>query len=185
MKVGGFLRHQDGSRTGSTTTGSEAGDVKSDIDRNERQSSVPKALSAPPYTNGAPVSRRWPRHRRTVGLARTLLSETLARWSLGTLNDAAAVVLSELLTNAVCHAHTSPGREIETHFLLVQDGVRIEVHDSATQLPRLRPVDLAADDGRGLLLVAALADGWGVSERIGVGKAVWAVLAVRGTGADS
>jgi anti-sigma regulatory factor (Ser/Thr protein kinase) len=120
-----------------------------------------------------------------VGLARRELHTTMTRWSLDLLADSAAVVLSELMTNAVCHAHVSPGREIETRFLLVADGIRIEVHDAAAQLPQLHAPSANADDGRGLFLVAAMADDWGVTERIGVGKAVWAVLTLRGAGARS
>ncbi|AEW94518.1 hypothetical protein SCATT_21470 [Streptantibioticus cattleyicolor NRRL 8057 = DSM 46488] len=39
--------------------------------------------------------------------------------------------------------------------------------------PELRTPDAASSDGRGLLLVAALADEWDVMARDGVGKVVW------------
>ncbi|MFC9747119.1 ATP-binding protein [Streptomyces niveus] len=84
-----------------------------------------------------------------------------------------------MVTNAVRHARVPFGREIETRFLPtgrpVPDGLRIEVHDASAQRPRHRATELDACDGRGLLIVDALADAWGVSDRVGVGKLVWAV----------
>ncbi|MEU3186952.1 ATP-binding protein [Streptomyces sp. NPDC006923] len=76
------------------------------------------------------VVLRWTRHPRCVGLARAELRKTLAGWGHAELEDTAVLILSELLTNAVRHAHI-PGREIETRFCLIADGVRIEVDDAS------------------------------------------------------
>lgn len=122
------------------------------------------------------VMRRWARHPRCVGLARMELRKALAGWGLVVIEDAALIVLSELVTNAVRHARVSPGREIETRYLRASGGVRIEVHDAADAWLEKRAFDADSEDGRGLGLIAALADQWGVSERVGVGKAVWAVV---------
>lgn len=119
---------------------------------------------------------RWSRHPRCVGLARGELRKALDGWELAGIQDSALLVLSELLTNAVRHAHASPGREIETRYLRTNGGVRIEVHDAAGDLPRLMAVDLDSPSGRGLALVAALADRWDVSARVGPGKSVWVEL---------
>lgn len=54
--------------------------------------------------------------------------------------------------------------------------LRIEVHDSGNAPPRRRHVPATADNGRGLLLVSAFADDWGVEERRGPGKCVWAAF---------
>lgn len=110
----------------------------------------------------------------SVRRARGALSKALADWGLTAVEDAALVVLSELLTNAVVHARVPPGREIETRFLPQPNGVRIQVDDADGRRPRL--CDQSAEGGRGLVLVAGLSDCWGVSERNGVGKSVWAVL---------
>ncbi|MFF2066419.1 ATP-binding protein [Streptomyces sp. NPDC058200] len=126
--------------------------------------------------DGSVVVLRWSRHPRCVGLARTELRKALAGWGLVMLEDSAVLVLSELLTNAGRHAHVSPGREIETRYFRARDCLRIEVHDASTDQPVRQTPDLDARDGRGLTLVAALADRWGVSERGGVGKMVWAEL---------
>ncbi|WP_328666084.1 ATP-binding protein [Streptomyces sp. NBC_00322] len=128
--------------------------------------------------NNPEVVRRWARHPRCVSLARVELRKILAVWGLTRIEDAALVVLSELITNAVRHARVSPGREIETRYQLTCDGVRVEVHDSADGWPQKRDADSDSEGGRGLVLVSALADQWGVSERGGVGKSVWALMSV-------
>lgn len=127
-----------------------------------------------------PVVLRWTRRPQCVGRARAELRNTLCAWGLLALEDAAVLVLSELLTNAGRHAHVA-GREIETRFLpLAGGGVRIEVHDASPVLPVERAPDLDLDQGleacggRGLFLVAALAVRWGYGERSGPGKVVWA-----------
>lgn len=125
---------------------------------------------------------RWSRHPRSVGRARAELRKTLASWSLTVIEDAASIVLSELLTNAVRHGCVSPGREIETRHLRPAGGLlRIEVHDTADERPVLTVPAADASGGWGLPLVEALADRWGVSDRVGPGKVVWAELAVPAT----
>lgn len=127
--------------------------------------------------DGQEVVRRLARHPRSAGLARAELRTVLAGWGLAALEDAALVAVSELVANAVRHAHASPGRQIATGYRREgEDGVRIEVHDAGEGRPRMQAVDADAEHGRGLALVAAVADRWGVSERAGAGKAVWAVL---------
>ncbi|MFJ2110369.1 MULTISPECIES: ATP-binding protein [unclassified Streptomyces] len=124
-----------------------------------------------------PVVLRWKRHARCVGAARAELRKALAAWGLSALEDSAVLVVSELVTNAVRHAHVPPGREVETRFLAVPGGgVRIEVHDACAVRPEAREADAGACDGRGLVIVAALAESWGVADRTGVGKVVWAVV---------
>lgn len=120
------------------------------------------------------VIRRWGRDRRNVAAARGALLEALAGWGLTEVADSAVLVLSELFTNAVRHAHVSVGREIETRFRLTDDRVRIEVHDASDARPVRGPADVESQDGRGLVLVEALADSWDVMPREGVGKIVWA-----------
>lgn len=81
--------------------------------------------------------------------------------------------MSELATNAVVHG-TAPG-----HGFLVRldsdddDVVRLEVHDSFRNQPVVREAAATDISGRGLTLVAALSDGWGVEDRPSTGKIVW------------
>ncbi|MEW1723603.1 ATP-binding protein [Streptomyces sp. NPDC093109] len=108
------------------------------------------------------VVLRWSRHPRCVGLARFELRKALAAWGLGALEDSAVLILSELLTNAARHAHVSPGREIETRYVpRVCGGLRIEVHDASDLRPAPRVAGADDCDGRGLVIVEALADAWG------------------------
>ncbi|MFC8827185.1 ATP-binding protein [Streptomyces sp. NPDC057137] len=127
---------------------------------------------------GDSVVLRWSRHPRCVGLARWELRKALAGWGLASLEEAAVLVLSELLTNAGRHACVSPGREIETWYVRMSDTLRIEVHDASPEWPEVREPDPESPDGRGLALVAALADSWGVKDRNGPGKSVWAELSL-------
>ncbi|MFE4590179.1 ATP-binding protein [Streptomyces laurentii] len=125
---------------------------------------------------GGPVILRWTQGAKSVSLARRTLRETLHDWGLSGIEDSAALVLSELLTNAVRHART-PGREIETRFLLLPGRLRIEVHDSSEQRPLMALPETGAVGGWGLPLVDTLSEVWGVSDRQGPGKLVWAHLA--------
>jgi len=129
--------------------------------------------------NDGQVVRRWPNSARSVPRARRELLDTLAAWKLTELEDSAVLVLSELVTNAVTHAGSPRGREIETRFFRLSDGrLRIEVHDAGDDRPVLRRTSDTDEGGRGLLLVDAVtAHQWGVSSRAGVGKLVWAVCA--------
>jgi anti-sigma regulatory factor (Ser/Thr protein kinase) len=126
---------------------------------------------------------QWRRHRRCVGLARAQLRKALAGWGLAGIEEPAVLVVSELVTNAVVHARVPPGREILTCFVRQDGGVRIEVHDASGVWPVRRVPDESG--GYGLLLVERLAFRWGVAERNGVGKAVWAlVVDPAGAGSD-
>ncbi|GAA1539354.1 hypothetical protein GCM10009730_55590 [Streptomyces albidochromogenes] len=121
------------------------------------------------------VVMRWADDPRCVGRARAALSGALTSWGLTDLEDSALVVLSELLTNAGRHART-PGQDIETRYLRTAGGLRVEVHDATRTLPVLSAPDTERESGRGLCLVDALADRWGVRERPGLGKVVWAEM---------
>ena len=88
--------------------------------------------------------------------------------------------VTELATNALRHG-VPPGRGFKAHIYLerIENTLRVELHDSGDG--EVRPADglPGADDegGRGLLLVAALADKWGVEER-NPGKTVWCEFAL-------
>ncbi|MFC5669359.1 ATP-binding protein [Streptomyces incanus] len=120
--------------------------------------------------------RRFPRAHRSVPAARRFALETLAEWGYRGREDDVRVCVSELVTNALLHG-VPPGRELS--LVLVGDGplVRIEVRDSGGGNPEVR--DAAADDcgGRGLRLVMALADDFGVTPHR-PGKSVWTVFAM-------
>lgn len=141
----------------------------------EQSEGDPKADDVPPS-----VTTFWPRTPRSVGRARRELAGVLDDWGLAELNEAAGLVLSELLTNAVVHTRIA-GRGVQTRYARTPDGIRIEVHDAdADHRPEIRPATEDDERGRGLALVSAVTgpDGWGVADRDGVGKLVWATLAL-------
>ncbi|MFE7128841.1 ATP-binding protein [Streptomyces sp. NPDC057617] len=126
------------------------------------------------------VVLRWSSHPRCVALARMELRKALAGWGLSELEDAAVLIVSELLSNAGLHAKVTPEQIIETRYFRSSGALRIEVHDGCPDRPQPRTPDPEAPDGRGLLLVDALADEWGVADRAGPGKMIWASLSLQG-----
>ncbi|MGW5349437.1 ATP-binding protein [Streptomyces sp. NPDC004031] len=111
-----------------------------------------------------------------MGRARRLLVRSLGDWGLAHLSGAAELVVSELVTNSVRHARDPRGHVIRTQFERLGRGVRIEVHDAGESKPEQRDVSGEEESGRGLALVDAITGGrWGVSDREGVGKMVWAL----------
>lgn len=116
------------------------------------------------------------RDRRSVHLAREFTHEALVDWTAVTRTDDVLLCVSELATNAVVHG-VPPGRGFRLQLVLDPNGVlRIEVHDSGPgeiHAPELASeAGVESEHGRGLLLVAALADKWGVGKR-NPGKVVW------------
>jgi signal transduction histidine kinase len=125
----------------------------------------------------SPYVRRWTYEARCVGEARHELHRVLTAWGLDDLADRAELVLSELLTNALRHTAPAPDSEVETRYELLPAGVRIEVHDADDTRPTVQNPAVDEEAGRGLALVDALTGArWGVSDREGVGKLLWAVL---------
>ncbi|WP_030346578.1 ATP-binding protein [Streptomyces sp. NRRL S-1022] len=120
------------------------------------------------------------RDRRSVRLAREFARETLTDWTRTERSDELLCV-SELATNALVHG-VPAGCGFHPRLTLHGDGVlRVEVHDSGPGEVRAPETSPEAERGRGLLLVAALADKWGVGER-NPGKFVWCEFAARGEG---
>jgi len=114
-----------------------------------------------------------------VPCARLHAVHVLHEWGLRDLSDDAQMIVSELITNAIDASTVLPERPpVSLRLLLTGKSLIIEVCDHS---PRgLEPREADADDecGRGLTVVAALADHWGW-ERAGHNrKVVWAELGV-------
>jgi anti-sigma regulatory factor (Ser/Thr protein kinase) len=105
---------------------------------------------------------------RSAGLARRLVAEACAAAASSADADTAALLTTELVTNALVHA----GTDVEMVVEAGPDGVRVEVRDGDPRLPERRDYDEDATTGRGGLLVEALADAHGAAVVPGVGKRV-------------
>lgn len=139
-----------------------------------------QTIEAPPGRNRATVSRALPTEvmsrfvaeRDAPRRARHTCVAALREWGYEeTLVEDAALVLSELATNAVCHA----GSPFWMVVSMADSRLRIAVRD-------MRPLATAASGGvftpqtgHGLGLIDAVAARWGV-ERVPDGKVVWAEL---------
>ncbi|MEU9130718.1 SpoIIE family protein phosphatase [Kitasatospora sp. NPDC048540] len=119
--------------------------------------------------------------RRRIGQAdlariaelRGELRDALRRWGVPDLIDTAELLSSELVTNAIRHTDRDA---MFTARLYREPGsgarLRVEVEDESDLWPTRRTPGEQASSGRGLMLVEALADGWGVEPR-GSGKRMW------------
>lgn len=113
---------------------------------------------------------------RGARLARLLATEQLRSWGLPW--NRASQVVAELAANAITHGRV-PGRDFRLTLYVVADTLRIEVADArGDHLPEPRHPAAEGESGRGLLLVAAFADRWGVAPGPHPRKTVWAELTV-------
>ncbi len=146
----------------------------------------PHTTSSPrPIDVVSPERTYWielPAHRSSVRVARHAMDARMTAWRLPAEASADAVLLvSELVTNAVCHTPSASvlcgiGR-------IADDCLRLEVHDHAHTVGTPSRCSPGPEDegGRGLFLVQEIAHTWGVdrSRRTG-GNAVWATLVIPG-----
>ena len=96
------------------------------------------------------------------------MREVLVDWGAEELAEAAILLTSELVTNAVLHARSGP----EVTVRLLDGRLWIGVADGTPQSPARKRYGAEAATGRGLLLVERMATAWGFegSDR---GKVVW------------
>ncbi|WP_406858938.1 SpoIIE family protein phosphatase [Streptomyces sp. HUAS MG47] len=114
-----------------------------------------------------------------VGQIRQAASAQLAAWGLDDIVFTTELILSELVTNAIRYG----GEPIRVR-LLRDRGLICEVSDSSSTSPHLRYAATTDEGGRGLFLVAQLAERWGTryTER---GKVIWAEMETGGGNADA
>ncbi|RSS83094.1 GAF domain-containing protein [Streptomyces sp. WAC06614] len=127
-------------------------------------------------THGHPADRiaSWdvPADPARVADVRAAVTRQLADWGLEDLAFAAELMLSELLTNAVRYG----GEPIQVR--LIHDRTLIcEVADGSSTAPHLRRAASTDEGGRGLFLVAQLAQSWG-TRYTPRGKVIWAECAL-------
>jgi anti-sigma regulatory factor (Ser/Thr protein kinase) len=105
-------------------------------------------------------------------LARRWLDDLLPAAVVQSVRDSAALLVSELVTNAVVHAMTPCTITVD----VTEGCIRVAVADGAAEGPAV-PVAYRAESGRGLIVLANLAERWGWSPTAG-GKEVWFELPI-------
>lgn len=109
-----------------------------------------------------------------IGQVRRIISAQLRYWHLDPLIDHAALGVTELLTNV--HRHAQPDKMCTVDVELLLDRLTVSVHDHDPRLPTVRDPGMASTSGRGLALVAAMSESWGVRPQGDTGKVVWFTL---------
>jgi anti-sigma regulatory factor (Ser/Thr protein kinase) len=109
---------------------------------------------------------------RNVATARRFVADAIGTDHQGPRRDA-ALLTSELVTNAV--AHTSTPVKVEVKVEQRRHRARVEVSDGSRTEPTFKPLTLDRESGRGLAIVDAIADAWGVApvDDGDKGKVVW------------
>jgi anti-anti-sigma regulatory factor/anti-sigma regulatory factor (Ser/Thr protein kinase) len=111
----------------------------------------------------------------SVTVARSVVAEACGAWRLERLVDDAELVVTELVSNAVRHAYG----DIELVVTVTDLFLHVSVRDGSPTVPRRGlPDPETGEGGRGLLLLDAVASGWG-SRPLPPGKIVWATLRAR------
>ncbi|WP_055557383.1 ATP-binding protein [Streptomyces sp. NBRC 110028] len=144
--------------------------MESDYESDDRPPRRPPAPSKDPYAYTLQNSR----HATSAKVCRDFVAVVLGSVGQEALVEVATLCTSELATNAFLHAE---GDCLTLRVVIEPPRFRVLVYDASAQLPaaaRLPEGDRL--HGRGLGLVAALADAWGTADADPVGmyaKAVW------------
>jgi anti-sigma regulatory factor (Ser/Thr protein kinase) len=141
-------------------------------------------MQTPPGSTGRPGRGTSPRatvlgsltiegHPQQVAAARAFVARTLSACRLKVDSDAATLLTSEIVTNAIMHTKSGvPGGTITIVVFAVPHGVLVEVIDEGAAGVPIVKGDLYAAEGHGLFLVQQLAAQWGYL-RDPAGTTVW------------
>ena len=120
----------------------------------------------------------------SVRAARYFTLATLRRWGTAHSSQDIAIVVSEMVTNALRHALPGPGdtgprRPVRLGLLQQGPWVLCAVADPGTAAPVPRTPGPLAEAGRGLQMICAFSDLWGCTTPGDAGKVVWAMFTAR------
>ncbi|WP_185033821.1 ATP-binding protein [Streptomyces candidus] len=140
-----------------------------------------------PASVSSSASCALPARFEAVGGARKFTRATLCQWDLESRFDDVALVVSELVTNALRHAlpaDTPRESDVPVRLHLTHWNARLvcAVRDPSHDGPSARDSDdFSAESGRGLFLVDSFSDSWGWHPLDGTlhGKVVWALFRLR------
>ncbi len=128
--------------------------------------------AGPPVVNPpSPEVYSLPPRPESAAEARRIINTACSAWHREEIRDSASLVVSELIGNGVRHAGTS----LTMRLVPIDGGIRLEIADDSTREVRHRDARLLDEGGRGLFLVDALAQRWGVDAHP-AGKRVWAEI---------
>ena len=117
------------------------------------------------------AERELPVSHQSPALAREFLRSATCSVHHSQLVDDALLLTSELVTNSVLHGGPPLVVAVECDGTSMQ----VRVRDGSSELPEPREAERSAESGRGLALVAAVSDDWGVDPEPD-GKYVWFVI---------
>jgi anti-sigma regulatory factor (Ser/Thr protein kinase) len=122
------------------------------------------------------IRRELPARPTSPGEARRFVGQVLRDhgFATGEVVEAAVLLTSELVTNAVLHAAGTINVDVD----LDLTALRVEVADRSDERPAPRNATPEDTSGRGLHLVEAMARAWGVEQARDDGKVVWFELDV-------
>lgn len=109
-----------------------------------------------------------------IGQVRRIVSAQLRYWHLDPLIERAALGVTELLSNV--HRHAEPDKLCTVEMELLLGRLTVSVHDNDPRLPVAQDAEPFATCGRGLAMVAAVSESWGVRPHGESGKVVWFTL---------
>ncbi|WP_406469916.1 ATP-binding protein [Streptomyces sp. NBC_01615] len=115
----------------------------------------------------------------SVRIARVIVGAHIRLWGLDALLDRAGLAVSELLTNVWEHSRPTGGGQMKASRITltrIPDGVTLCVHDADPTLPREMLAAFDDEHGRGLQIVKALSDQYGVCPSLDGGKDIWLTI---------
>jgi anti-sigma regulatory factor (Ser/Thr protein kinase) len=129
-------------------------------------------IAAPAQVSSAECQLMLRAEPHVLAAVRRFVGARLREWGLEELRPAAAMCVTELLSNVHKHAATP---ECVLELRRIAQGIRVSVRDTEPSPPVMREPDHMSERGRGLFLLSETADAWGFEPKA-TGKEVWFTL---------